>query len=235
MTGLPFAAASDPCDPMIKQNPEDPQGYQARNEQICEGMYATEVSSLGLMLASFTAPLHGIDMARETRLRFAWKAALAGEVRIRIDSLRPRVYYRMDAVRPHDQSDLLWTNSIPARNALRTGELGLLATQADSSGNLVYLPLRVSHEDQAPTSGPWVVSVISGTELEEVYWSLSQTGEAGFIVYDEPLAQKPYPANQPIAIRLDQVAEAGIYELTISAELRGGAVDTLKVSFHHDP
>ena len=46
--------AASACDPAIKQNPEHPQGYYERDAQLCEGVYETGVSSLGMTLVSFT-------------------------------------------------------------------------------------------------------------------------------------------------------------------------------------
>lgn len=232
---LQVLATSSACDPSIDQNYDHPQGYRDREGQLCEGIYATGVSSMGLMLASFTGPVHGVNLARKADFSFQWQPLGQGDIRVRVDSLRPRFYYRMDAIRPATETQLIWTNAIPAQYELRTSEFGLLATQNDASGNLIYLPLRISQDGQSPAEGNYVVTVISGAEIEEIYWSLSMEGQEGFIVYDEPLDRKPYPADQPIAIELDKVVTPGRYLLTIGAELRSGSFDSVKVPFYYSP
>lgn len=230
---IPVQAAPSPCDPLIEQNVDHPEGYRIREGQICEGIYATEVSSLGLTLASFTGPVHGIDMTQRSRLVFRWQTVASGEVRLRADSLRPKFYYRMDAVRPAGQHQLSWVNSIPAHHQLRTSEFGVFATQEDVTGTLIYLPLRVSQDGSDPAPTPYQVTVISGAEVEEIYWSLAMEGSDEFLVYDRNLDRKPYVANQPVTFQLDQVVEPGGYLLTVGAELSNGLSDSIQVPFLH--
>jgi hypothetical protein len=228
-------AASSACDPSILQNHEHPEGYRDREGQLCEGMYATGVSSMGLMLASFTGPMQGINLARKADFKFHWKPVGQGDIRVRADSLRPRLYYRMDAVRPANETHLSWNNAIPAHYEMRTSEFGIIATQKDASGNLLYLPLQVSQNGKSASKGSYVVTVISGAEIEEIYWSLSMEGQEQHIVYDEPLDRRPYAANQPISIELDKVVVPGKYLLNISAELVNGSFDTVTVPFYYSP
>ena len=228
-------ADSSACDPSILQNHDHPLGYRDREGQLCEGTYATGVSSMGLMLASFTGPMHGINLASQAKFSFQWQPVSQGDVRVKADSLRPRFYYRMDAVRPSNETRLSWTNAIPAQYELRTSEFGVLAMQQDASGKLIYLPLRISQNGQSPAEGNYVVTVISGAEIEEIYWSLCMNGQNPCIVYDQPLDRKPYAANQPITIELDKVVSPGRYLLTISAQLRSGSFDTVEVPFQYSP
>ena len=231
---IKLLADSTSCDPLITQN-NDPEGYHDRPSKLCEGTYDTGVSSMGLMLASFTGPMHGINLARKTEFSFHWQPVGKSDIRVKADSLRPRFYYRMDAIRPYSDTQLSWTNSIPAQYKLRTSEFGILAMQTDDSDNLIYLPLRVGHDGQDPPDGNLVVTVISGEEISEIYWTLCITGQKPCLVWDEKLDRKPYAANQPIAIELDKVVTPGRYLLTISAELRSGSFDTVEVPFHYSP
>jgi hypothetical protein len=77
--------------------------------------------------------------------------------------------------------------------------------------------------------------VVSATELDEIYWSLTRDDRGGFIVRDQPLERSPYPAGQPVVIRLESVDSPGRYELTVSADLVGGAIDTIVIPFYHAP
>jgi hypothetical protein len=233
-TGISKADTSA-CDPAILQDHQHPQGYRERGEQVCEGLYATGVSSLGLTLASFTRGLDGVDMASSSQLQLRWKPLGTNQVRLRADSLRPRFYYRMDATRPASTGQMAWNNAIPAQYRLRTSEFGILATQSDDAGKRVYLPLHVSTAGRDTPPGPYTVTVVSATELEEIYWSLTREGRSGFIVRDQPLERSPYPAGQPVLIRLESVDGPGRYELTVSADLVGGAIDTIVIPFYHVP
>ena len=228
-------ADTSACDPTIRQDHEHPQGYRDRAGELCEGVYATGVSSLGLTLASFTGVLDGVDMARSEQLQLHWEPLGEGQVQLRAESLRPRFYYRMDATRPAGVKQMAWSNAIPAQYKLRTSEFGILATQADASGKRVYLPLHITPRGRQPARAPYVVTVVSATEIDEIYWSLTREGQAGFIVRDEALERSPYPASQPIAIRLQSVDGPGRYELTVSADLVGGAIDTIVIPFYHAP
>ena len=67
------------------------------------------------------------------------------------------------------------------------------------------------------------------------YWSLTRDDRDGFIVRDQPLELSPYPAGQPIAIHLTSLDKPGRYELTVSADLIGGAIDTIVIPFYHAP
>lgn len=228
-------AAASACDPSIAQNSGHPQGYRDRTSQLCEGIYDTGVSSLGLTLASFTGSTRGIDMTRKTQLRIQWQPVGQGEVRVRADSLRPRFFYRMDAVWPGSTTHMSWTNAIPSHHKLRTGEFGIVAIQKDEFGKRLYLPLRIVQDGQATARTPYVVTVVSATEIEEIYWSLELEGQDTPIVFDEPLERPPYSPNQPIAIQLDKVVAPGRYLLTISAELPNGSSDSVQVPFYHSP
>jgi hypothetical protein len=228
-------SAGSACDPLLKQDLEHPQGYRDRSDQVCEGVYATDVSSTGLTLASFTGPLRSIDLSTPAEFSFIWKAVGEGEVRIRADSLRPRFYYRLDAIRPAGDGRLSWSNGIPSQYGLRTAEFGVLATLRNPAraGDPVYLPLSIMSGDISTPVTPYIVTVRSGADIEEVYWSLSKQGEDGFITYDEALGYSPYPAGQPVGITLDRLHGPGLYQLTVSAELRGGLRDSLAISFLH--
>ncbi len=225
-------AAPPACDPSIKKNSEHPHGYRERTSHLCEGIYETGVSSLGLTLVSFTGPMRSIDMVRISKLQIQWKSVGEGEVRVRANSLRPRFYYRMDAVWPARTTRMSWTNAIPSQYELRTREFGIVATQRDKSGKPVYLPLRIGQDGQTQSRTPYVVTVISAAEIEEIYWSVAPEGK-DYIVYDEPLERQPYSPNQPIAILLDKVSTPGRYLMTISAVLPDGSSNSVLVPFYH--
>ncbi|MEP6390340.1 MAG: hypothetical protein ABJ056_10500 [Halioglobus sp.] len=220
------------CDPSIRQNLDHPQGYKGRGAGLCEGVYATGVSSLGISLASLSGPLAGIDLGQAKSYSIAWKTASSNDVRIRADSLRPRFYYRMDAVRPGSDGRMVWQNDIPAHNQLHTREIGILARQKNASGEEVYLPLQISSDGHSAPLLPYQATVISGADIEEVYWSLSQNGQS--LVFEQAVNLSPYMAHQPISIQLDQVNEPGSYHVIITAVLRNGMTNSFEFVFLHE-
>ncbi|VUX56156.1 exported protein of unknown function [uncultured Woeseiaceae bacterium] len=233
VAGVEAAAqdASSPCDPSIRQNPGHPQGYQQRSDSLCEGVYATGVSSFSLTLASLTGPLRDIDLGKSGNYRLEWKTTMRGDVRIRADSLRPRFYYRMDTARPASEAGITWKNAIPAYHKLRTREIGLLAMQRDETGKTLYLPVRISPEGQTALSTPYHAMIFSGADIEEVYWSLDRGSEQ--LVWERAVNRSPYMARQPITIQFDEVTEPGTYHVTITAELRNGMTNAVEFDFLH--
>jgi hypothetical protein len=202
-----------------------------RGESLCEGVYATGVSSLGVTLASLTGPLRDIDLGKPGDYRLEWKTGLQGEVRIRADSLRPRFYYRMDTARPGSEAGITWKNAIPAYHKLRTREIGLLAMQRDATGKKLYLPVRIGSKGETAPSTPYQATIFSGADIEEVYWSLDRGSEQ--LVWERPVNRSPYMAHQPITIQFDEVTEPGTYHVTITAELRNGMINAVEFNFLH--
>ncbi len=94
--GPAHAAAAD-CDPSLTQV-KTAFGYRDRGDR-CEGVYIKEVSSTALTVASFTEVFEPYDLQSSEPLHLAWDRPPGNaSVRLRAQSLRRRLYYRMDAV-----------------------------------------------------------------------------------------------------------------------------------------
>ena len=224
-------SASTACDSDLHPLPNHPQGYMERGEGLCEGIYATGVSSMGLSLAALTGPMTGVNFEQSGTYNLRWKTANSSEVRIRAESLRPRLYYRMDAVFSASETGMVWNNAIPALNQLRTREIGIWAMQMDASGKKIFLPLTISPEGQGQPVTPYLATVVSGADIDEIYWSLDRGTQS--LVYDEALEHGPYMARQPVTIEFAGVNEPGIYHVTITAVLRNNATISIEFDFLH--
>src|SRR5262249_32645411 len=90
--------------------------------------------------------LRRLDPTAIASLRLDWPAPSSGVTRLRAVALRPRLYYRMDAVRPAGVSSDQWPATLLSRLKLSRDELGVLAwtqSKAGSSERDVLNGLRV--------------------------------------------------------------------------------------------
>jgi hypothetical protein len=229
--------ARDPCDPKLVRPPNDPLGYGLRGVR-CEGLYVQEVAgSAGLLIASFTEPIEPRAFAPGDRLRIAWPAAVAEPVRLRAVAFRRRLYYRMDSPGPLASHAFDWPTDILASLKLSGQDIGLVGLAERRIGARVedvYVPLRVGAGESRQ---PYVVLIVPGSELSEVYVSLAEVGADGrdvrAIKTDEPLRYGYYPAETRIRLPLGPLDRPGLYRLQLGATLRRGGSTTKSVFFYH--
>ena len=78
----------------------------------------------------------------------------------------------------------------------------------------------------APSKGHYVVQVVAGAELAEVFVTLAALGQDGrdekYIKRDEPLKYGFYPADRPISVALSGLPAAGLYRVRLGAVLKTG-------------
>jgi hypothetical protein len=235
----PRAVQESHCDPQLKQTSDDPNGYRPRGDR-CEGVYIREVASTTLLVASLTDSVEDFNAGNGKPLLVEWAAPESGEVHIRAHSLRHRLYYRMDTVRPPGSKSYTWPTNLLSTFNLRRNELGWIAWTNYAVGSTtreVYLPLRV-RQTESPRSSGYQLVLLPGVELSEVYISLAPVGRDGragaFIKKDEPLKYGFYPADRLIAVALPVLGTPGIYWVEIKAVRRtGGAASAPPIWFYH--
>ena len=236
----PLAAQDRHCDPQLKQTSTDPTGYRPRGGDRCEGIYIREVGNTTLLVASLTESVEDFDSAGGKPLLIEWTPPEGAEVHLRANSLRHRLYYRMDAVRPPGSRSYTWPTNLLATFNLRRNELGLLAWTAHAVGGTtrdVYVPLRV-RQGEGSRSSSYRLTVLPGVELSEIYFSIAPVGSDGrpgaFIKQDEPLKYGYYPADRAVSIPLPALPAPGIYRLEITAQRRsGGAASAAPIWLYH--
>jgi hypothetical protein len=232
--------AVDPCDQSLVRSPDDPLAYGRRGER-CEGLYIREVSgSAGILLASFTETIPAFELSAGERLHVEWSPPTKSAVRLRAVALRHRLYYRMDAVRPAGARVFEWPGDILASLRLRSQEIGIVGWTDPIRGTgteEVYLPLRISGQNPIERTGRYVLLVVPGTELSEVFVTLSEVapdGRDGAILRrDEPLKYGFYPAERSVRIPLPALPRAGLYRLRVGATLSRGGSATRNLLFYH--
>jgi hypothetical protein len=229
----------DPCDPKLVRSPSDPLAYGLRGDR-CEGIYIKEVAgSGGLLLAAFTEPFESFEVKPGDRLTLEWSAPDTLPVRLRALSLRRRLYYRMDAVRPAGTRRFEWPADVLASLEVKSPELGIVGWVEQRVGARtedVYVPVRLGRRAQGQPPS-YLVAIVPGTDLAEVYLTLSKVAPDGrdelFLKRDEPLKYGYYPAERPIMIPLRELPSAGIYRLHVGALLSRGGPANASLHFYH--
>jgi hypothetical protein len=232
-------SALDPCDPKLARPAKDPLAYGRRGER-CEGLYLQDVAgSAGLLIASLTEPVDPFDFSPGQRVRVEWSAAGTPPLRLRAVALRRRLYYRMDAQRPAGATVFEWPTDILASLKMRVQELGLVGWIEQRVGERteeVYVPLRVG-QGPVTRTGRYVVLIVPGTELSELYLTLTEVGrdgrDASVLKQDEALRYGYYPAERSIRIPLPPLDRAAVYRLQLGATLSRGGSATKTVHFYH--
>ena len=218
--------AGQTCDPALKVRPNDPLGYRVRGDR-CEGMFVEEVSGT-ISVASVHFPRRNFQPQPGTPVHFAWSLPPSSEVRIQAASLLPKVFFRMDAVRPAGSTTYDWPTDFVNTVKLRLADIGLLSwanVEIGGEAQRVYSP--VSVQDR---SGEVEVVLVPEAQLEEVYYSVVKIDgrgrSEGTVVADRPLKLGFYPAGQPLTIQLPALEAKRVYRLEVAARLKsGGAIN----------
>jgi hypothetical protein len=229
----------DPCDPQLAPPAGNPYGYRLRGER-CEGVYARQLSSSALVLASFTLVFEDFDTGHSEDLLLYWKAPSPAEVRVRARTLDRRLHYRMDAIRPKGTASFRWPAGLLYALQIHQGNLGVLAwvpSDASPIGRELYLPVQVVQESGQLARGNLQLVLLPSLELSEVYVSLASVnkdGGAGRMIRDgEAFRYGYYPADRSITLSVPSLPSAGIFYLEIAASLKSGGSVTLPVWFYH--
>jgi hypothetical protein len=229
------AGAAGPCIPGLLQDKSNPYGYRQRGDR-CEGIYIQEVSGAPLTIASWTESFESYNLPSTTALSIEWDAPVTSGARLVAQSLRRRLYYRMDAS-PSGRSfswqpDLLAAIQIPKTDLGITGSYqGLVNGQVRD----ILLPLRISQTDQPKPSGGYTLLVIPGVEFKELFVTLAAADakNSAALKNGEPLRYGYYPAERPVEIPISGLPKPGIYHLQIGATLAGGGLTTADLWFYH--
>jgi hypothetical protein len=235
------STAVSPCDPKLIPPKGDPLAYGRRGER-CEGLYVLEVAgSAGLSLVAFTAAAVAGPLKPDDRLHVQWPLVPGNPaMHLRAVSLRPRVYYRMDAVRAPDTDRFEWPANLVVQLNLSGSELGVVGWVRQTIGEKtddVYVPVRIGTSPEPASKGYYVAQIVPGAELAELFVTLAAIGPDGrdekYLKRDEPLKYGFYPAGRAISLKLPALPAAGLYRLRLGALVKsGGAANTVFVFRH---
>jgi hypothetical protein len=227
------------CDPLLHPSRDDPYGYRLREDR-CEGIYILEVGNTTLLVASLIESFEDFAPSASQNLRVEWPALGDTSVRLRAQTFRHKLYYRMDSLRPAGNTTYIWSPNLLAALNLKKSELGVVARTQFKVGKTkrdVYLPLRIKQQSKTSEGGNYQLVLLPGKELTEVYLNLAVVKPDGslgnFLKKDQALGYGYYPAKRKITIILPELKTTGIYYLGISATLSGGGSYEEKLWFYH--
>jgi hypothetical protein len=239
---LPALAAvpKSPCDVALDQPAGNPYGYRLRGER-CEGVYIQEVSSTTLLVASLTESFEDYDLASGKALLIEWPQVPGhGDVRLRTQGLRRRLFYRMDAVRPSGSTSFTWPAEILTALEISRKDIGIVGSTRLPVGQTerdVYVPLQIGQQRDLSRSGSYRLVLLPGVELTELFISLAALGSDGrqhtSMKDEEALGYGYYPAERPIEVPIADLKTPGIYHLEIGARLRAGGAFTVELWLYH--
>lgn len=232
----PTSAQGSHCDPNLQQTGGDPNGYRLRGDR-CEGVYIREVGGT-TVVASMTEYVEDFNPTASRSLRVEWTAPGNGNVRLRAYSLRHRLYYQMDSLRPTGNSSYDWPTDLLSALKLTKGDLGIVALTSYQVGNNqreVYLPVRIKQQESTTKSSVYQLVLMPGAELDNVFISLApvmKDGNIGDNIKSWALGPGFYPAGRGIKITVPQAKNSGIYFLKIGATFKAGGSSTKEVWFY---
>lgn len=239
---LPVAAevqAQKNCDPSLAPSTNHPYHYSERGDR-CEGVYIQAVGGTTLALVSFTASFDEINLKSGQPVVLEWSAPPAnGAVRLRAQSMRRGLFYRMDTGVGRGTTRYRWPTDGLAMAKLTRADLGLIGFTRMTIGGAeqqVMLPLRAS-QSAAPNEAPLAYTVLlrPAVALSEVFVSvepLEPDGRsAGGSIPARELGYGLYPADALIEVPIDARQKRGLYAVQIGARLRSGGATTLRFVF----
>ena len=242
---LPAPASAQSCDPALPRNESQPSGYRPRGDR-CEGVYNRQVAAAGIQLVSFTAASDIENLCtpgEPVHLVWARRAEAPAPVRVRAESLRQRLYYRLDLERPPDASAFLWAPAPRCNNDVRLGaqELGILARTPHTLGAKpvdLHLPVGLAKDPGARPRPPYRAVLVPGRRLAEMYvtvWRHGSDGGSTRLFAERPLGKSPYPAGIRIAVPLqaEELTQPGVYRVRTSVQYDNGDVEALEFYFFH--
>jgi hypothetical protein len=235
-------AADGLCDRTLPSPPDDAQGYRERGDR-CEGRYLRNVTSTTVWPVSLTEVFEPFDASRDKALQVSWPAVDAGikEVALRAESVKRRVYYRMDTRRPAADRKFSWPTQVLWALEMTSGDLGVLASTSlpvASVPRVVYLPARVTRGATAQPGAGYSLALMPGIELEELSTGLVRVGDDGRETVLRPLMPLRYgyyPALRAVSIELPKNAfpARGVYRIELVARLAGSGASRSELWLYH--
>ena len=226
------------CDANLQPQTGHPYAYKRVNGH-CEGVYRQLLGGTLLRLASFTEFFEDFDPNSGKNLFLEWKGQNK-EVRLKAQSLKRRIYYRMDSVRPRKDSTYSWSPTFLSALGLGKTDLGIVAWSLQSvsgSEQRIYLPIRVRQIEEPSSGEGYRMVVVPLVELKEVYITVSRLDENGqvldYLKEAVPLGYGYYPASRGIEYLLSGFETTGLYGIEVGAVQRDGAVAALQFLIFH--
>jgi hypothetical protein len=226
------AAAQTHCDGTLRPVGGG-DGYKLRGDR-CEGIYTRavalgEVHLVGALWSSSHSPT--IQPGRP--LKLMWAAPATGKpVHVRAWALLPRLFYRMDSIRPAGAATYDWPNEVLARLKLKPADLGIVASsplRVQGIPRDILVPVAFGPDGAESTNVE--LTLLSDVQLKEVYvtiFPLAADGKTGVAIHrDVPVGRGYYPANRRIRIALPAMPKPGFYRIDLGSKFMNGGAAAL--------
>jgi hypothetical protein len=231
--------AQSNCDSNLTKLSNGPLSYKDRGDR-CEGIYVKEVSSTTLQIVSLTESFGEYNTNSGKPILIEWDTPPATSViHLKAQSVKRKLYYRMDTFRPNRDKLYNWPIDILASLNIEKSDFGIVGIAQASIGQEkrdIYIPLRLSQDGTVQINN-YNLMLLPGVELKKVFISLALLGADGrpgkFIKDGEELKYGYYPAERSVQIPISGLKSEGIYYLEIGATLRNGGSSTLQILFYH--
>ncbi len=206
--------------------------YRERDNR-CEGIYTLQVNSVQIRLLSLIAGMH-FDADRTESLKVTWPKwdAAHAEIpmRLRAESVQPRVFYRMDASVDPAKPPFVWPIDVLSSLALGPADIGLLGwfeRKVDGTRVRVHVPLTVAQGNGTVTDPTYALTLIPERRLREIFVTLTPSAPGSAPTRArQALDYGYYPAGQPTVIQLDRPPATGVYRLDLECPVLGGGAIT---------
>ncbi|MEJ7830950.1 MAG: hypothetical protein WKF91_22280 [Segetibacter sp.] len=229
------------CDPSLPRIKDGSIGYRDRGDR-CEGLYINPVSSTTLFVASFTKHFENYDLNAGNALLIEWdKPRGKKEIHLRAQSIKQRLYYRMDSYRSGGNTFYAWPSGLLASLKISRKDIGVVGRTKLLVGQTerdVYLPLRIRKQDEPKPTGTYKLILMPGVQLTEIYITLASVGRDGspekFLRTEQSLGYGFYPADRAVEIKIETPKDKGIYYLKVGAQIRSGGTKALEFWFYNN-
>ena len=227
------------CDPALPGIKEGTLGYRDRGDR-CEGLYINPVSNTTLFVASFTEYFENYDLNTGNTLLIEWdKPPVNKEIHLRAQSIKPRLYYRLDTYNSGTNTFYAWPSGILTSLNIKKNDIGIVGRMklaVGSTERYVYLPLRIRKQKEAERNGTYRLILMPGIQLSEIYITLASVGQDGnpehFLSKEVILGYGYYPAERAVEIPIVTPKNKGIYYLKLGAKIKSGGTKTLELWFY---
>jgi hypothetical protein len=228
------------CDRGLESHASGPHAYKRRGDR-CEGIYVQQVGGTVLTLASLTESFEDYATAAGgPPLTVEWSSFDSSTVVLRAQGIKHDLYYRMDATRAAVPSTYRWPSDVLAARRIPRRDVGVLAwirTRLGGVERSIYLPLRIGQRQPPARGGAYELVVFPALPLKEVYLTVTQVDSGGedirVIHNARALHYGLYPAERPVRVKLDNLGAAGIYRVSIGAELAANRSVSLEQWIYH--
>lgn len=214
-----------------------PLEYQLREDHRCEGIYPRPVSgSRTLLVRSLTGRFDSFDAGLPEKLRVQWSLPSSSaivpvkdssqSILVRVRPMRYRENYAMTTERNLIDTVYEWPTNVLSRVQVNSSDIGIVASTEVDVDNIpreVFLPVWLTLPGTTVSNNvQYELGLFPLVRISAAYLTIHKLDNRGIPV-DEIIEGRNIgtsAAETAMRVTLPQLPEHGLYEVTISAELR---------------